>query len=82
MSTQTLTQPKSTKVINLNEFYPVREIHHAEENHEGCVTDCGHCDRFEDAAYNGYIDGLANWYDEVGQFLDNIDADHSIGVTR
>ncbi len=57
-----------------------RELHHAEENHEGSVSNCASCDRFELAQYNGYVDGLATWFDEVGQFLDGIT--ESIGGVR
>jgi hypothetical protein len=49
-----------------------RELHHAEENHEGRVSDCAHCDRFELAQYSGYVDGLETWFESVGQFMDSI----------
>lgn len=68
----------TTESINLEDLYSPREVHHGEENHEGSASECVLCDRFEDAERNGYFDGLANWYEEVGQFLDGID--DTIGV--
>lgn len=72
MSTRTKTKSTSTTEISTG-FDSPRELHHAEENHEGCASDCVPCDRFEIAQYNGYVDGLDTWFQEVGMFLDAIE---------
>jgi hypothetical protein len=72
MSTRTHTKSRNTTPEVSTWLDSPRELHHAEDNHEGCVSDCGPCDRFELAQYNGYIDGLSTWFEEVGQFLDAI----------
>ena len=51
-----------------------RELHHAQENHEDPATDCEICERFDIAVYNGYINGLEERYEEVGQYLEGIEA--------
>lgn len=80
----TLTQIKfhsSTKTTTISGWRgSPRELHHIEESHEGRASHCTPCDRFDDAAYNGYVNGIADRYDEVGQFLDSIH--DSIGAIR
>ncbi len=77
MSTQNQSNT-TVKTITFEDLYSPREVHHGEENHEGSSSECDLCDRFEVAEYNGYVDGMSAWYDEVGQFLDGIS--ESIGV--
>ena len=72
MSTRTHTKSRTSAPDVSTCFDSPRELHHAEENHNGSVSDCHTCDRFELAQYNGYVDGLATWFDEVGQFMDGI----------
>ena len=72
MSTHAHTKSrKSTPEVSIWLSSP-RELSHAEENHKGHVSDCGPCDRFELAECNGYVDGLASWFEFVGQFIDSV----------
>jgi len=81
MSTHTTTKSRNSTPSQVSTWPDSpRELHHAEENHEGCVSDCRLCDRFELAQYNGYVDGLASWFDEVGQFMDSIN--NTVGAVR
>jgi hypothetical protein len=78
MSTHVHTKTTTVETIAFEDLYSPREVHHGEENHEGCASECALCDRFEIAEYNGYVNGMSSWYDEVGQFLDGIN--DTIGV--
>ena len=73
-------KPRTTTPPISTWFDSPRELHHAEENHDGCVSDCADCDRFDLAQYNGYVDGLETWFEEVGRFIDGIG--DTIGITR
>jgi hypothetical protein len=57
-----------------------RELHHAQKNHEGPAIDCETCERFDLAAYSGYVNGLDEWYEKIGQFMAGVEV--GIGATR
>ena len=75
MSTRTSTNRISD--LDVTSMYDVdlREVHHAEELHQGEASDCAQCNVDEIRAYNGYVDGLAEWHTEIDTFLDTF-TDH------
>lgn len=75
MSTRTSTKGIADLDVTSIDDIDLREVHHAEELHNGEASDCAQCDVDEIRAFNGYEDGFAEWHAEIDTFLDNF-TDH------